>query len=147
MPPYRTRPAREEDSAFLFACYKQAMRDYVEQAWGWDEAFQRASFAEHLPWRRFEMIVVDGAPVGGLCVREAADEIELEMFILAPRVQRMGIGSDVLIGLMRRAREEKRRLSLSVLKVNPARALYERLGFRMVGEHAETVEMEMSTQS
>jgi ribosomal protein S18 acetylase RimI-like enzyme len=41
----------------------------------------------------------------------------------------------------RRAHEHGPSVSLRVLKVNPAKALYDRLGFIVVGEDAATYEM------
>jgi hypothetical protein len=74
MPQYQTRPAKQEDEPFLYACYKQTMREYVERAWGWNEEFQRASFVEHLPWQRFQIIAIGPIAVGG-AVRDIAPGI------------------------------------------------------------------------
>jgi ribosomal protein S18 acetylase RimI-like enzyme len=54
----------------------------------------------------------------------------------------MGIGSDFEEDLLGRARNDRRRISLRVLKVNPAKTLYERLGFVVVGEDAATIAMQ-----
>jgi ribosomal protein S18 acetylase RimI-like enzyme len=141
MTPYRTRPATAEDEPFLYDCYRRTMHDYVERTWSWNEDFQRLSFAEHLPWRRFQIISVGSAAIGGACVVCAPDGVELEMLVIDPRFQRQGIGSDFVATLMRRAHEHGRSVSLRVLKVNPAKALYDRLGFIVVGEDAATYEM------
>ena len=141
MPRYQTRPAKQEDEPFLYACYKQTMREYIEQTWGWNEEFQKASFAEHLTWRRFQIISIGPMAVGGACVLESPSCIELAMIIIDQRFQRRGIGSDFLADLLFRARQERRPVAVRVLKVNPARTLYQRLGFVVVGEDAETIEM------
>jgi GNAT superfamily N-acetyltransferase len=138
---YETRPAKREDEMFLYACYKQTMLEYVEQTWGWNEEFQRASFIEHLPWQRFQIITIGSIAVGGACISESDSCIDLEMIIIDRRFQRMGIGSDFLTDLLRRARKTQRPVALRVLKVNPARWLYQRLGFVVVGEDAELIEM------
>ena len=140
---YQTRPAEHEDDPFLYACYKQVMHEYVRQTWGWDEEFQKASFVEHLPWQKFQIIMVDSRAVGAACVLDTPSGIDLEMIIIDPRFQRMGIGSDFVANLLRRAHHERRRIKLRVLKVNPAKALYERLGFVVVGEEAGIIEMQV----
>ena len=84
---------------------------------------------------------VGSAAIGGACVVCAPDGVELEMLVIDPRFQRQGIGSDFVATLMRRAHEHGRSVSLRVLKVNPAKALYDRLGFVVVGEDAATYEM------
>jgi hypothetical protein len=68
---YQTRPAKQEDEPFLYACYRQTMRKYVERTWGWNEEFQRASFVEHLPWQRFQIIAIGPIAVGGACILES----------------------------------------------------------------------------
>lgn len=141
MPRYQIRPAEQEDEPFLYACYKQTMREYIEKTWGWNEEFQRASFAEHLPWPRFQIITIGPIPAGGAFVSDSSPCIDLEMIIIDPRFQRMGIGAHFIGNLLRRAHKERRLVRLRVLKVNPARALYQRLGFVEVGEDAGTIEM------
>jgi ribosomal protein S18 acetylase RimI-like enzyme len=141
MPRYQTRPAEQEDEPFLYACYKQTMREYIDQTWGWNEEFQRTSFSKHLPWQRFQIIAIGPIAVGGACILDSPSCIDLEMIIIDQRFQRMGFGSDFLVNLLRRARKEQRPVRLRVLKVNPARALYQRLGFVVVSEDAGKIEM------
>jgi len=142
MPQYQTRPARQDDETFLYQCYKRTMHDYVEQTWGWSEEFQRASFVEHLPWQRFQIITVGSIAAGAACILDTSSGLDLEMIILDAQFQRLGIGSDFLTNLMRRARDDRRPVRLRVLKVNPAKAFYQRLGFVVVGEDAGSIEMQ-----
>lgn len=53
---------------------------------------------------------------------------------IVPEHQCKGIGTEVLRRAVAQAREQKISLYLSVLKVNPARRLYERLGFGVIEE-------------
>ena len=141
VPRYQTRPAEQQDEPFLYACYKQVMHEYIDQTWGWNEEFQKASFIEYLPWQRWQIITIDEIAVGGVCILDSTSCIDLEMIIVHQRFQRMGIGSDFLANLVRRARKERRQVRLRVLKVNPARGLYQRLGFVVVSDDAATIEM------
>ena len=59
---YMLRPARRDDERFLFALHRDAMREYVEQTWGWNEAWQRRYFAEHYVPARNAIIVGNGPP-------------------------------------------------------------------------------------
>jgi ribosomal protein S18 acetylase RimI-like enzyme len=68
---------------------------------------------------------------GWLHVLEAAGSIELHQIYLAPAQQRRGIGTSILRALQARAAAAGRPLCLNVLINNPARRLYERLGFRI----------------
>ena len=142
MSTYTVRPAQPTDEPFLYSCYKRTMREYIEQTWGWDEGFQSTAFRQHLPWQRFRIITVDGTSVGAVCVLETPDYIVLEMMMIEPEFQRRSIGSDFVARLLDRARSEGQAVKLRVMKINPARAMYERLGFVVVGEDAGTYEMQ-----
>lgn len=69
----------------------------------------------------------------------ASRKIETELVIvsiqLLPQHQGRGIGTSLIDVLFKEARDEGKRLTLQVLKVNDrARQLYERLGFSTVEE-------------
>ena len=53
---------------------------------------------------------------------------------VAPAVQRRGIGAALIRSLLDEASVAGKRVHLDVLRANPARRLYERLGFRVVAE-------------
>jgi ribosomal protein S18 acetylase RimI-like enzyme len=61
---------------------------------------------------------------------------------LAPEFRGRGIGTSLLRELMAEADESARKLSIHVEANNPARSLYDRLGFRPAGEHGIYVLME-----
>jgi hypothetical protein len=62
------RPAHEVDRDFLFEAYKQALKEHVEWAWGWDEALQRDGFWRHHPFEHFRVIEVEAQRAGGIHV-------------------------------------------------------------------------------
>jgi GNAT superfamily N-acetyltransferase len=123
------------------------MREYVERTWGWDEGFQSTAFRQNLPWQRFRIIIVDGTSVGAACVFETPDFIVLEMMMIEPEFQRRRIGSDFVKRLLDQARSEGRGVKLRVTKINPAKTIYERLGFEVVGEDAGIYEMRAAIAS
>jgi ribosomal protein S18 acetylase RimI-like enzyme len=59
-----------------------------------------------------------------------------------PEWQGRSIGRRLVGALLDQARRAGVPVVLSVLKVNPARRLYERLGFRVVGERDRSFEMQ-----
>jgi ribosomal protein S18 acetylase RimI-like enzyme len=61
---------------------------------------------------------------------------------LAPAYRGRGIGSGLLRSLIAEAQASARKLSIHVESNNPARRLYERLGFRVAGEHGVYVLLE-----
>jgi ribosomal protein S18 acetylase RimI-like enzyme len=64
------------------------------------------------------------------------------VIVLAARAQRRGIGSQLIGDLMEDARARGVPIRLSVLFNNPARELYERLGFRVARVEHPRIKME-----
>ena len=131
---YALRPAGEADVPFLWHLRVAAMKEYVARTWGWDEGFQRHYFREHLDLLRLEIIGVGEVSIGALAV-EARDGVTfLANIEILPEYQGQGVGSAIIQDLCEQAEQKGQTVELQVLKVNPARRLYERLGFREVGE-------------
>ena len=131
---YRLRPATTDDYGFLRRLHRATMREYVAQTWGWDEEAQAAMFRERFDPSREQIIVVDREDVGVLRAERRERELFLAELEIAPEYQRRGIGAAIVEELKAEARRAGLPLTLQVLKVNPARRLYERAGLRVVGE-------------
>jgi len=70
-----------------------------------------------------------------LASRKTETELVIVSIQLLPQHQGRGIGTSLIDVLFKEARDEGKRLTLQVLKVNDrARQLYERLGFSTVEE-------------
>jgi ribosomal protein S18 acetylase RimI-like enzyme len=66
----------------------------------------------------------------------------LQKFFVSPPWQRSGIGSEVLGQLLATWRPTGKTIVLRVLKNNPARRLYERLGFSVIADAGVTFRMQ-----
>jgi ribosomal protein S18 acetylase RimI-like enzyme len=134
------RCAAQEHYQFALELYLSTMRPYTEELMAWDEARQRDSFAAQ--WIRDEVriIAADGIDIGWLQVSEGPAEIHLQFFI-APAEQRAGIGTKVLNDLLVAWKSTGKSIVLTVLKNNPAKRLYERAGFSVVGDVGVKYEM------
>jgi GNAT superfamily N-acetyltransferase len=109
---------------------RACMRDYVVQTWGaWDEAWQRARFDQVTRPEHHTIIECDGASAGCVCLRREPDELRLIRLFVLPAFQNRGISSGILRELTREADERGLPIHLRVLRVNPAKRLYERHGF------------------
>jgi ribosomal protein S18 acetylase RimI-like enzyme len=135
----RLRPATEADHPFLWRLHCEAMRAHVEATWGWDEADQRRRFDAAFEPERVSIVMVRDEPVGMLRVERRPDEMVLVVVEVLPEWQGQGIGTRVVSRVVQEAGGVP--VSLHVLKGNPARALYERLGFVIDGETATHVTM------
>ncbi len=130
-PRYELRAAETGDVEFAWRLYEQLMRARTEALMPWRADRQREVIEGALKSGGMQMIVAGGAACGWLHVLERADGVELHQIYLVPARQKLGIGTSVLRALQARAAAAKRPLRLSVLVNNPARRLYERLGFRI----------------
>ncbi len=83
----------------------------------------------------------DGADVGMLKALEEPAGWKPVQIQLLSQFQGQGIGTQVISTLIDQACAAGVPLSLSVLKVNPAKRLYERLGFTVVEEKTFAYEM------
>lgn len=122
----RLRPITEADYDFLWRLHNAALKRYVEETWGWDEEWQASDFCEKFDPNAGSIINVDSVDAGFWWVAERDDEIVLVSIRLLPEFQRRGIGTRLIRSL---TENSDRPVRLKVLKVNPARQLYERLGF------------------
>jgi ribosomal protein S18 acetylase RimI-like enzyme len=137
------RPSSLEDIDALFAIHRAAMREYVSQAYGpWDDAWQAQFFRDHFDIDVRKVILFDGAMAGFFDVIDRGDELFVSELVIEPLYQRRGIGSELLRRTQAAAARRALPVRLQVLRVNPAKALYERLGFEVYGELEHHWQME-----
>jgi ribosomal protein S18 acetylase RimI-like enzyme len=119
-------PATADDILWLFELHKAALKGYIEQLWEWDEAWQYDYFTSTLNLADSRIIMLNSRPIGRVTVEEHPEHTFLAYIALLPDYQGRGIGTQVIYSVLEGA---KGPVNLSVLSPNPARALYERLGF------------------
>lgn len=152
LPSLTLRPARPEDEPFLRALYATTRAAELALV-PWPEAQKQAFVAmqftaqdrhyrSHYPAARFDVVEGDGAPIGRLYVERSVQEIRLLDITLAPARRGAGIGGALLDALLAEARAAGCAVQLHVEPTNPARRLYERLGFRACEEAAPYLRME-----
>lgn len=136
------RPATPADRELLFRVYASTREEELAPVpWPPEakEAFLRQQFDAQDSWWRanyagatYEVIVVAGVDSGRLYLWEGPKEIRVVDVALLPEARRRGAGTRLLEGLKERARAAGKAVSIHVERMNPALALYERLGFRLV---------------
>jgi ribosomal protein S18 acetylase RimI-like enzyme len=75
-------------------------------------------------------------------VEQTDTHIQLHQLFILPEYQRRGIGSGLLEDLLTEAGQSGLPVRLRVLRVNPAKGLYERYGFRVTSEEPERFYMQ-----
>jgi ribosomal protein S18 acetylase RimI-like enzyme len=150
------RPATTSDRDFLLRVYASTREEELRLVdWSDDQkaAFVQQQFEaqdtyyrEHYHPATFDVIEVNGAPVGRLYVARWEDEIRIIDIAVLPEHRGVGIGTRLLEELLAEGAECGKRVSVHVELNNPARRLYEWLGFVPVAEHGLYVLMEAPRQ-
>jgi len=146
------RPVAPTDRDFLLSLYAST-REAELAATGWSAevqaAFvemqfraQTAHYETHWPDARYEIIEHGGRPIGRLWVDHRPDEHRILDIALLTEHRGRGIGTTVLRAVQEEARRAGCAVRIHVEVNNPARRLYERLGFVEVGVDPVYVLME-----
>lgn len=126
------RQATPQDKDFCWNLHRQTMREYVDATWGWNEADQAQRFAAAFDPSGTLIMALDALPVGWLVVDQSRVPVRICSLEISPAHQNKGHGTAVISRILGLAADKP--VWLQVLKVNPAKALYQRLGFAVVGE-------------
>ena len=131
--PLQLRPTHPDDWPFVLHLLQTTMRGYVEAVWGrWDEAVNSEAAMKMCSTGQGSIIRRDGSDIGLIVVERAATHYQLEQLFLLPAHQRQGLGTQLVTALVAEAQARNLPVRLRVLTSNPARALYERLGFAVI---------------
>lgn len=144
--------ATDEDRRFLFEVYAATRADelaFIPWSDAQKSAFLRMQFQaqdrayrDNYPNARFLLIIDDDRPVGRLYLDEREHEILVIDIALLPTARGRGIGSALLKDVLAQAAATHRAVTLHVTPRNPARRLYDRLGFVPTSETEMHIQME-----
>ena len=95
---------------------------------------QHVHYHEVYPDARYDVIVRGGEAVGRLYVQPMSHEIRIMDIALLPEHRNRGIGGALVREVLDEAAATQRFVSLHVEANNPARGLYQRMGFRDAGD-------------
>ncbi len=128
------RKATIEDLAFLLQLRKASMTKHLEVAGLF------LSDKEHLErikehFNDSQLILLNNKAIGLLKLGIMQERLHIRQFQLLPKYQGKGIGYQVLKSLITKARKRNLPITLNVLLANPAKALYQRVGFKIIGQN------------
>lgn len=129
------RPASDDDRPFVEEVYFATQRYIIEALFGWRGAdAEAAKFASFYDQPNTVIITQGTKDIGWMAVERGKDEMVLEHIYIVESKQGQGIGTAILRDLIAEALHAGIPLRLATAKMNRARSLYERLGFRIIGE-------------
>jgi GNAT superfamily N-acetyltransferase len=134
------RPAVDADFEACRRTYFAEM-DWINERLGLKRGEQESMFRKQWNPAQVAMIQADGNDVGWLQTVVGRSEHMLGQIFVAAPYQRKGIGSEVLRRIIGEASGRGLPVRLAVVKFNPSRSLYERLGFRVTHEDDRKVYM------
>jgi len=129
---YSLRPAAMRDYGFIYRLRRDTLACYLDEIALRPE--ERGPFYARFDVTRHRVISVGDTPAGAVSVVDRAEGLHLANLHLLPAYQGHGLGTAVVREIQQQAASAGRRLTTQVLKVNPARTFYERLGFRIDGD-------------
>lgn len=133
--------ATENDKDYLFRLRKLTMVEHLENSGLFlsDEEHQcRLNDA----YECSHMIMYARELIGTLKFKEFEDRLEIMQLQIHPEFQGKGLGGRLLEQVLNQIKPKF--VELTVLKNNPARKLYQRLGFTIIGE--DQYEYQMQTK-
>ena len=146
------RAMMSSDMEFLCTLYATTRADELATVDWTDD--QKAAFvihqfnAQHEHWQAnysdtsWDVILLDDEPIGRLYVARWANEIRVVDIALMPQYRNTGIGTRLFREIFDEADSTGRSVSIHVEMFNPARRLYERLGFVQAEERGVYLLME-----
>jgi ribosomal protein S18 acetylase RimI-like enzyme len=139
------RPAADADREFLGRVYASTRDEELSRVPFTAEqrdAFlaqqfhaQSAHYEAHHPGASFDVVLVGGEPAGRLIVDREEDAVHIVDIALLPAHRGRGTGTRLLADVLAEADERGVPARIYVEHGNPARRLYDRLGFEPVSEH------------
>lgn len=142
-PGIELRPTERGDRDFLLSVYAATRTDELSLV-PWTEAdraafiasqfeAQDAYYRQTYPVAQFLLVVEDDRRIGRLYLDRIDDELRVIEVALLPEHRGRGIGSGLMASITALADREGRSVTLHVEPWNPAKRLYERLGFASEG--------------
>lgn len=137
------RPATSADIEGLLALREATMREHMQNS-GADVSAESMR-ARLLNGYEHAQVLLHQDRIAGLLKldRSGKDYVVMQIQV-APELQGHGLGKALLLEYIEEARAAGKDVTLHVLKANPARQLYERLGFVVEGEDPQEFHMRLS---
>lgn len=136
------RPFQESDIPFLRALYASTRQEEMKDLpWpeeekqrflDWQFEAQTKHYFESYDDAGFMVIELDSAPIGRLFLFRGETDIEVVDIALVPELRGKGLGRELLEEVIAEAGSTGKEVTIYVEHNNPARHLYDRLGFQHV---------------
>jgi len=131
--PIELRPALDHDFEYCRRLYFDGMGWIIDEL-HLDRTAQETGFRQQWNTAQVRIVLFDGTDVGWVQTVRADNELFVGQMFVESLFQRKGIGTQVMKRLISEATAFNLAVRVNVVRINPARRLYERLGFRVTHE-------------
>ena len=140
---YKLRHANPSDTEWLIDLRTKTMTGHLKAS-GYQVSHEKLEQRVLQDFESIRIISTDNQAAKAIGMIKVVRESHCWSLIqiqLLPDFQGLGIGSALIRAILTEARQCGVPVKLSVLKVNPAKSLYARLGFRAIAETTRSYEM------
>ncbi len=131
---FKLRGAEKKDIDILFQIHKDAYEFNVAKIWGWDDDLQSNMFRKSVVLENVQVIIIRERPVGYIDIDHRGDFIFIRSIAIISDYRSKGIGGQVIQDIIEISEKQGMPVHLQVMKINEARKLYDRLGFKVYDE-------------
>ncbi len=126
---FNIRKAIDEDVDLTFIIKKNALQEYLDLLWGWNEKAQKDFHRREFKKEHFQVIEQQNEAIGYLEIVPFTEHIFLANLMILQRFQGKGIGKILMQDLIK----NNPKIVLEVLQVNQrAIQFYQGLGFEII---------------
>ena len=142
---YILRKCHYVDTNFIFDLKVLCLKWYIEKIYTWDDKIQKEKTLNelHKNLQNMRIIIADNKDIGVTTFEETEDYFRVGLIMIHPDYQRKGIGTDIISKYIKTAKENNKRIIIKTYRENPARNLYERLGFKIYNEDNTHIYLEI----
>ena len=139
---YTLRKANEGDVDFLLDLRRLTMDSYLSSV-GISISDEEHLFRINYNFQDAQIIQINNTRAGLIKASYLPEKKQWYLFQLQilPLYQGIGIGRELISNLCKKASKAKQSVGLSVLKRNPAKNLYDSLGFKVIDSNSAEYEM------
>ena len=130
------RNCEYNDCDFILNLKELGMKWYIEKIYGWDTDIQREKTKHEIENHKNDMriIEIDNNDVGVTTFYEENNEYVVGLIIVHPDYRGKGVATNIIKKYIDIAKKNNKNIKIKTYKFNPAKKLYERLGFKIYNE-------------
>ena len=130
------RKCKQNDVSFILELKELGMKWYIEKIYGWNIEIQKEKTKREIEKFKdtMKIIVVDNQDIGVTNFFEDEGKYHVGLIIVHPDYQGKGIATKIINDYIDFTREKQKEILIKTYKYNPAKKLYEKLGFKQYDE-------------